>query len=467
MIPPHSEKSSSLSLQPVLFSKWFLCILHSLDTALCVTAFGAMATTGEETLKDTALPVTTAPNLEETLKEYLSAMDVFNSMGEVEYTNLQDGIKKGDYHHIEEVFADISELGVAQWIDSMSKACNVRELGAVKRFATYVAEGFRNQADSSSKQTRTPSAQRDKSRSRSRSTATRGGNSTVAAETPSLKGMKRERLSSRSRSRSKSRRPDALQPAKRSIGELGCGETLKETETAVDTTLEEVMRMRLRRSCTVVVKLVHVPRKVETFQKSNKTKIQLLLASPSTSAHLQAWGKEADELISRTSKLEGQVVKLEDVRFDDFKNVPFLKPGKRFNISAPPAITPPDFFDADAVFTSFSSFATLPPYSRCSIQGVVRSAGEAEAHENSAGLQRHLTDVELVDQRGYLLRVSVWSNSPVVFEVNRKIRIYNVQVNKEYQRGEVSDYSGWHFGSRVPDAQQPREVFVLKWEQSS
>ena len=213
--------------------------------------------------------------------------------------------------------------------------------------------------------------------------------------------------------------------------------------------------------------LVHVPRKAEHLQKTNKMKVQILLASSSTSSHLQEWGNNAEELISRAGKFEGQVVKLEDVRFDDYKNVPFLKPGKRFAISAPPTSIPQDIYHADAVFTSFSSFASLPPYIRCSIQGVVRSAGEPEAHQSNAGSQRHLTDIELVDPKGYLLRVSVWSNAPQVFEVNRKIRMYNVQVNAQYQRGEVSDYSGWLWGPSVSHAQLPREVFVLQWVQSS
>ena len=86
---------------------------------------------------------------------------------------------------------------------------------------------------------------------------------------------------------------------------------------------------------------------------------------------------------------------------------------------------------------------------------------------NNTHLQRHLTDVELVDAKGYLLRISVWSDSPEVFQVNRKIRMYNVSVNAQYQRGEVSNYSGWLFGPSVPHAQQPREVFVLNWVQSS
>ena len=120
-----------------------------------------------------------------------------------------------------------------------------------------------------------------------------------------------------------------------------------------------------------------------------------------------------------------------------------------------------------AVFTSFSSFATSPPYTRCSLQGVVRSAGEPESHQNETGSQRYLTDVELMDAKGYLLRVSVWSSSPTVFEVNRRIRMYNVSVNAQYQRGEVSDYSGWQFGPSVPHVQQAREVFVLTWAHSS
>ena len=405
-------------------------------------------------------------DLEESLKEYLTAEDVFSSMKEMEFSNLLEGIKKGHYKHVEEVFSDILELGVELWIDSLSKACEVRELGAVKRFATFVARTFGTEADVSLKRARTPSAQREQSLSPCRSSA--GPGEAAALElTPLPKAKHRERLESRSRSRSKSRRPQASQLAQRSDAKLEIGETLKETETVVDTTLEEMMRMRLRRSSTLVVKLVHVPSKVEHLQKANKTKIQILLASSSTSSYLQEWGNNAEELISRAGKFEGHVVKLEDVRFDDFKNVPFLKPGKRFCISAPPASTPQDISHADAVFTSFSSFASLPTYSRCCIQGVVRSAAEPEGHQNTAGLQRHLTDIELVDPKGYLLRVGVWSDSPAVFEVDRKIRMYNVQVNAQYQRGEASNYSGWLFGPSVPPTQQPRDVHVLKWVHSS
>ena len=410
---------------------------------------------------------TAVVDLEESLKEYLNSVEVFSDMGEMEFTNLLEGIKKSDYQHVDEVFEDISELGVVLWIDSMSKACAVRELGAVKRFATFFKGRFDAEADASSKRARNPSAERDHSPSPSRSNAERGERNALDPETPLPKAFHKERLQSRSRSRSKSRRPQSSQPAERSEGKLDFVETLQETETLVDTTLDEMMRMRLRRSCTVLVKLVHVPRKVEHLQKANKTKVQILLASSSTSSHLQEWGNNAEELISRASKFQGQVVKLEDVRFDDFKNVPFLKPGKRFSISAPPKSIPQDMFHADAVFLSFSSFASLAPYSRCSIQGVVRSAGEPEGHQSNAGSQRYLTDIELVDPKGYLLRVSVWTNDPEVFEANRKIRMYNVQVNTQYQRGEVSDYSGWLFGSSVPQAQLPREVIVLKWAQSS
>ena len=411
-----------------------------------------------------AMPVL---DLEESLKEYLKGEDVLSSMREGEFSNLLEGITKGHYKHVEEVIADISELGEMVWMDSMSKSCEVRELGAVKRFATFVAPKLDTEADASSQRARTPSAQRDHSLSPSRASAGRNESTALDSHTPQSKAIDRQRLPSRSRSRSKSRRPQVSQPSQKSDGELQFCETLKESEALVNATLEEMMRMRLRSSCNVVVKLVHVPRKVEHLQKANKIKVQILLAASGSSGHLQEWGNNAEELISHASKYEGHVVKLEDVRFDDFKNVPYLKPGKRFCISAPPTSIPQDILHADAVFTSFPSFASLPPYSRCSIQGVVRSAAEPEGHENSAGLQRHLTDVELVDPKGYLLRVSVWSNSPAVFKVNRKIRMYNVQVNAQYQRGEVSDYSGWRFGSSVPHAQLPREVFVLKWEHSS
>ena len=103
----------------------------------------------------------TVLDLEESLKEYLNAEDVFSSMLESEFDYLLEGIKKGHYEHVEEVFADISELGVVLWIDSMSKACQVRELGAEKRFATFVAERFDTEADASSQRARTLSAQRE------------------------------------------------------------------------------------------------------------------------------------------------------------------------------------------------------------------------------------------------------------------------------------------------------------------
>ena len=88
---------------------------------------------------------------------------------------------------------------------------------------------------------------------------------------------------------------------------------------------------------------------------------------------------------------------------------------------------------------------------------------------NNTHLQRHLTDVELVDSKGYLLWVSVWSHTSEVFQVNRNISMYNVQVNAQYQRGHVSYYSGWLFSPSVSAShpQQPREVFVLHWVQSS
>ena len=438
-------------------------------------------------------------DLEDSLKEYLDAENVFSSgsMTEIEFSNLLEGIQKGNYEHVEEVFSDIRDLGMEVWMESITKACQVRELGAVKRFATYVAARLRTEEDASSKRARTPSAQRERSRSRSRSSVRRGVSTGLELHTPLSKAICGERLRSRSLSRSKSRpslapqpasdsagmldldeslaktdssmsrSPQASQPTLGSAGKLEVCDALKETNTVVDTSLDEMVRMRLRRSCTVIVKVVHVPQKVELLKKSNKMKVQILLASSSTSSHLQEWGKNAEDLIARASKYEGHVVKLEDVRFDDFRNMPFIKPGKNFCISAPPTSTPPEMLTADAVFTSFSSFATLPPYTRCSIQGVVRSAGEPEGHQNETGSQRYLTDVELMDAKGYLLRVSVWSSSPTVFEVNRRIRMYNVSVNAQYQRGEVSDYSGWLFGPSVPHAQQPREVFVLNWVQSS
>ena len=436
-------------------------------------------------------------DLEDSLKEYLDAENVFSSMTEIEFSNLLEGIQKGNYEHVEEVFSDIRDLGMEVWMESITKACQVRELGAVKRFATYVAARLRTEEDASSKRARTPSAQRERSRSRSRSSVRRGASTGLELHTPLPKTIGGERLKSRSISRSKSRpslaplpAPDeagmldlgasltktnspnslgkqASQATLGSAGKLDVCDTLKETDTLVDTNLDEMMRMRLRRSCTLLVKVVHVPQRVEHLRKTNKTKVQILLASSSTSCHLQEWGKNAEDLIDRASKLQGHVVKLEDVRFDDFRNVPFIKPGKNFCISAPPTSIPQDIFNADAVFTSFSSFASLPPYSRCSIQGVVRSAGEPEGHQNDTGSQRYLTDVELVDAKGYLLRIGVWSSSPTVFEVNRRIRMYNVSVNAQYQRGEVSDYSGWLLGPSVPHEQQAREVFVLTWANSS
>ena len=98
-------------------------------------------------------------DLEGSLKEYLTAVDVFSSMQETEFGNLLEGIRTGRYKHVEEVFADISELGVKLWIDSMTKACQVRELGAIKRFATFVAERFRTEADTSLQRAHTPTAQ--------------------------------------------------------------------------------------------------------------------------------------------------------------------------------------------------------------------------------------------------------------------------------------------------------------------
>ena len=139
-----STMSSSLSLQSVLFNKRFFCIQIPWIHFLCLSAFGAMA-----------MPVL---DLEESLKEYLNAEDVFTSMPENEFDNLLEGIRKGHYKHVEEVFADISELGVVLWIDSMNKACQVRELGAMKRFATSVAKRFRTEADASSQRACTVSA---------------------------------------------------------------------------------------------------------------------------------------------------------------------------------------------------------------------------------------------------------------------------------------------------------------------
>ena len=70
-------------------------------------------------------------------------------MRNAEFTNLLEGIKRSNYEHVEEVLQDISELGVEFWMDSMTKACQVRELGAVKRFATFVADSLRIEANAS------------------------------------------------------------------------------------------------------------------------------------------------------------------------------------------------------------------------------------------------------------------------------------------------------------------------------
>ena len=72
---------------------------------------------------------------------------------------------------------------------------------------------------------------------------------------------------------SMSRSPQASQPTLGSAGKLEVCDALKETNTVVDTSLDEMVRMRLRRSCTVIVKLVHVPQKVELLKKSNKMKV--------------------------------------------------------------------------------------------------------------------------------------------------------------------------------------------------
>ena len=102
-------------------------------------------------------------DLEESLKEYFKATDVLSTVEEMEFSNLLEGVKKGDYKHVEEVFADISELGVVLWIDYMTKASQVRELGAMKRFATFVTIRFRTEAYASSQRERTSSAQREQS----------------------------------------------------------------------------------------------------------------------------------------------------------------------------------------------------------------------------------------------------------------------------------------------------------------
>ena len=146
--------------------------------------------------------------------------------------------------------------------------------------------------------------------------------------------------------------------------------------------------------------------------------------------------------------------------------------GKKRGLPAPPLFSTNTNF---ALYNSFSAYSCINTYEderafELDENGIVAGfncAGEPEGHQSNTGSQRPLTDVELVDPKGYLLRVSVWTNDPEVFEVNRKIRMYNVQVNTQYQRGEVSDYSGWVFGSSVPQAQLPREVFVLQWAQSS
>ena len=46
-------------------------------------------------------------DLEESLKEYLNSVQVLSEMREMEFTNLLEGIKKGDYQHLEEVLEDM------------------------------------------------------------------------------------------------------------------------------------------------------------------------------------------------------------------------------------------------------------------------------------------------------------------------------------------------------------------------
>ena len=54
-------------------------------------------------------------------------------------------------------------LGVVLWIDSMTKAYQVREIGAMKRFATLMTKRFCIEAGASSQRARILCAQREES----------------------------------------------------------------------------------------------------------------------------------------------------------------------------------------------------------------------------------------------------------------------------------------------------------------